>query len=403
VADTKLLVPAVLVAHHSDPGRDPEKQVNEDACLYAETPFGQLMVLCDGMGGHEGGREASNVAVSAIREYVSAAPERPDIPQAQRAREVLRDAVAVANQRVYALSTAKGASRPGSTVVALLLHPLGTDVAHVGDSRCYLVHEGNIRQVTRDHSMVQQMVDAGVLTAEKAAVHPDANKITRALGMAAKIDVELQRNAIAHEAGDTFVLCSDGLSDLVEPSDIVRIVGSVPPGEAVKELVDLANARGGHDNITVMMMRAREPAHASTAAVSERALLARTETMPTVTAPSSGTLPDAAPSHKTLPMGDAPLLPPPAPLARVPRRRSSPAVVIGVSLGLVGVVAAGAVIALEVVPQKDTNDVPALSLSVVLPASSLTPGPDTDDYDAAALGLDAGGRVRHFNKKRPRK
>jgi serine/threonine protein phosphatase PrpC len=403
VADTKLLVPAVEVAHHSDPGRDPDKQVNEDSCLYAETPFGQLMVLCDGMGGHEGGREASTVAVDAIYRYVSAAPQRADMPPAQRAREVLRDAVAVANQRVYALSTAKGASRPGSTVVALLLHPLGTEVAHVGDSRCYIVHQGNIRQITRDHSMVQQMVDAGVLTAERAAVHPDANKITRALGMGPKIDVELQRNAVAHEAGDVFVLCSDGLSDLVEPNDIVRIVTSAPPAQAVIDLVDLANARGGHDNITVMMMRAGEPAHASTTAVSERALLARTETMAVVNAPSSGTLPDAAPSHRTIPMADVPPLAPPPPLAHVPRRRASPAVVVGVSVGLVGVVAAGVVIALEVLPPRDASNVPAPALSVVLPASSLTPGPDTDDYDASTLGFDAGVRVRRNNKKRPRK
>jgi serine/threonine protein phosphatase PrpC len=403
VADTKLLVPAVEVADHSDPGRDPEKQVNEDACRHGETPFGYLLVLCDGMGGHEGGREASMLAVETIFRYFAVAAERPDIPRGVRAREVLQEAIGTANHEVFSLSTAKGAARPGSTLVAALLHPLGTDVAHVGDSRCYLVHEGHVRQVTRDHSMVQQLVDAGALTAEQAVGHPDANMITRALGMAATVEVELQRHAVAHETGDVFVLCSDGLSDLVDANDILRVVAKSPAAQAVTELVDLANARGGHDNITVMMMRAREPAHASSGAVAESVVLARTETMPAVAAPSGSDVPPSGPTSKTLPMngGVAPV--PLPPLPHVPRRKRSPAVVLGVLLGLVGVGAVAAVVALEVLPHSDTNAVPGLALSVVLPASSLSPGADpTPDAAADTPVADAGARVRHY-KKRPRK
>jgi len=404
VADTKLLLPVVEVASYSDPGRDPDKQVNEDACRHGETPFGQLSVLCDGMGGHEGGREASNLAVESVFRYFSVAAERADIPPGLRAREVLKDAVAMANHDVFALSAAKGASRPGSTLVAALLHPLGTDVAHVGDSRCYLVHDGHIRQVTRDHSMVQQLVDAGVLTQDQAAAHPDANMITRALGMAEAVEVELQRHAVAHEPGDVFVLCSDGLSDLVDPNDILRIVEQAPMARAAKELVDLANARGGHDNITVMVMRAREAARPSTTAISERAMLARTENMPVVVPPSSGDLlPPSGPSSKTLPMDGAVAPVPLPPIAHAPRRRKSPAVVIGVVLGLVGVGAVAAVIALQVAPHSDPNAVPGLALSAVLPASSLSPAADSQpDASADAANADAGGRVRRF-KKRPRK
>jgi serine/threonine protein phosphatase PrpC len=402
VSDTQLLVPSVEVAQRSDPGRDPEKQVNEDACRHAETPFGQLSVLCDGMGGHEGGREASNLALDSVFRYVAAAGARPDIAPEVRAREVLRDAIALANHEVFAMSAAKGAARPGSTIVAALLHPLGTDVAHVGDSRCYLLHKGNIRQVTRDHSMVQELVDAGALTAEQAAVHPDANKITRALGMAAKIDVDVQRNAVAHEAGDTFVLCSDGLSDLVTPADILRIVSASAPAQAVNELVDLANARGGHDNVTVMILRARE--NARTSSLSESAVLARTETMPAVAPPSSGKPPPSVPSSKTIPMGEG--VPPaalPLPLPHVPRRRGSATMAIGIVLGLVGVGAVAAVVALEVAPHNDSNAVPGLSLSAVLPASSSAPDDGTHvDVPADGGAAEPGGRTRHY-KKRPRK
>jgi hypothetical protein len=147
-------------------------------------------------------------------------------------------------------------------VVAVLLHASGTEVAHVGDSRCYLVHEGQIFQLTKDHSMVQQLVDAGLLTPAQAAVHPNANQITRALGMSPEVEVESKPQPVSHVVGDAFVLCSDGLSDLVEPNEILQIVGSAPAAQAAGQLIDLANARGGHDNISVVILRARESATA---------------------------------------------------------------------------------------------------------------------------------------------
>ena len=266
--------PAVELAQKSDPGRDPAKQINEDSIGYLATRFGHLCVVCDGMGGHEGGREASSLALATIVERVNAAPERTP------PGEVLREAVAEANRRVCSMSlSAPGdgtsaprrgqhpAARPGSTVVAILMHAHGTEIAHVGDSRCYLVHQGQIFQVTKDHSMVQQLVDVGLLTPAQAAVHPQANQITRALGMSDEAEVELRAQAIAHVSGDAFVLCSDGLSDLVEPPEILQIVGSAPAAQAVGQLVDLANARGGHDNISVMILRARETANAGTTRV----------------------------------------------------------------------------------------------------------------------------------------
>jgi PPM family protein phosphatase len=252
------MLPAIELATRSDPGRDPEKQINEDACGHRETPFGHLCVVCDGMGGHAGGREASNLALATIFEYVGAAPldARPS--------DVLRDALAAANLRVHALApSTSDQGRPGSTVVAILVHSGGAEVAHVGDSRGYLVHGSQVFQITKDHSMVQELVDAGFLTPAQAAVHPNANQITRALGVKADVNVEVRPQPLRFVAGDAFVLCSDGLSDLVEPHEILQTVSAAPAAQAAGNLVDLANARGGYDNITVLIARPRENASAS--------------------------------------------------------------------------------------------------------------------------------------------
>jgi serine/threonine protein phosphatase PrpC len=245
-------LPAVEYAERSDPGRDPSKQINEDACGRRETALGHLCVVCDGMGGHAAGREAAELALATIFESFEGAQ-----PGASPAA-TLRAAVEEASRRVYSMPTSEIAlGRPGSTMVAVLMHAQGTEVVHVGDSRAYLIHEGQISRVTRDHSIVQEMVDRGLLTQEQATHHPDANRITRALGMAPEIEAELRPQPVQHVTGDAFVLCSDGLSDLVDDREILETVGGVPAAQAVGKLVDMANARGGHDNITVLVLRAR--------------------------------------------------------------------------------------------------------------------------------------------------
>jgi len=252
--------PVVEIAVRTDPGRDPEKQVNEDAAAHAEVKLGLLAVVCDGMGGHAGGKEASELAVKTIVEIVTAAPEKT------APRDALRVAIEEANRRVWSMPTNESGYRPGSTVVAILAHAGGAEIAHVGDSRIYLVHSGAITQVTKDHSMVQEMVDRNIIKAEDAAKHPDANKIMRALGIAKDVEVEIRPEPIAYVAGDVFILCSDGLSDLVTPSEILDIAGSRPSAQAAGQLVDLANARGGHDNITAMVVRMKGSATARDAA-----------------------------------------------------------------------------------------------------------------------------------------
>jgi PPM family protein phosphatase len=257
-------LPLLDFAVRSHPGRDPDKQVNEDAFVHCETPLGFLVVVCDGMGGHEGGKEASAVAVATLAgELEKARPtdSRPDC---------LRRAIELANERVFALgsrmASERVSARPGSTLIALLATDDGVLLAHVGDSRAYRFHSGRVEVATRDHSAVQALVDSGVLTVEQAKMHPEANKITRALGMANSVVVELSRGLFPFVPGDAFLLCSDGLSDLVDAAELLEIVAGSTSAHATGRLIDLANARGGHDNITAAVLRFRVPSRRAVAA-----------------------------------------------------------------------------------------------------------------------------------------
>jgi PPM family protein phosphatase len=235
----------------TDPGLDPAKRVNEDACAYAETPIGHLFVLCDGMGGHAGGKQASDIAVRTVLEVAS----RGGDPGG-----TLVEAIREAGRRVYEFGgPATNKARPGSTVVALLLHHGVVDVAHVGDSRAYAIRGKQIYRLTRDHSMVQELLDGGVINEQEAIGHPDSNKITRALGMTPQVEVERRGEPMELYDGDIFVLASDGLTDLARNDDILVTVTEYLKEKNVQavcdELVALANRRGGHDNITVQVIR----------------------------------------------------------------------------------------------------------------------------------------------------
>ncbi len=308
-------------AELSDAGRDPSKQINEDAAGFAETAIGILLVVCDGMGGHSAGREASTTGIRTILEIVGGA-EATESP-----RDVLHSAIENAGRAVYAVGgDAPQELRPGSTCVAALLHPGGAEIAHVGDSRAYLLRGESIARLTRDHSMVQQMVDAGVLSESDAATHPDANKITRALGMAPTVDVEVRPEPLALSAGDRILLCTDGLTDLVQDAEIQTIVARhsrSDPALACSELVALANERGGHDNITVQLVHIATVPTAGTVVLpdgrtSSTTLLDEPPAAPGATVPGSDgpspTLLDEPPGPRTerttLP-GDAPVEPRP--------------------------------------------------------------------------------------------
>ena len=238
-------------AEASDPGLDPDKQTNEDATGSAETPLGFVAVVCDGMGGHSKGREAANVGVRTIVHSLMAESPESD------PRLALKAAIERAAQDVYAVGgDAALEMRPGSTCAALMVHERGAEIAHIGDSRVYLIRNGTPSRLTRDHSMVQELIDQGSLKAEDAALHPDANRITRALGMAPHVEPELRSETFQLQNDDLLLLCSDGLTDLANDAELAQLANeqSTPLQALCKRYVSLANARGGHDNITVQLL-----------------------------------------------------------------------------------------------------------------------------------------------------
>ncbi len=228
----------------SDPGM--VRTSNQDAVLAEMTAF----AVCDGMGGHAGGEVASAAAVAALRSALSSTSTA----------EGLRDAVLAANDAVLAA----GEGKPelvgmGTTCVAALL--VGTNdgdrllLANVGDSRGYLFRGGELSQVTEDHSMVAQLIREGMIEEHEAATHPQRHVITRVLGMAGDVEVDLFELRLIE--GDRILLCSDGLVNELDTEEIVRVLGSQPdPQEAAADLVRRANANGGADNVSVVLVDA---------------------------------------------------------------------------------------------------------------------------------------------------
>ena len=203
--------------------------------------LGELFVLCDGMGGHAAGEVASSMGVETILSvyYEDSGEDRP---------AVLAQAFEQANTRIYA----KGHGSMGTTGVAALLHHDALHIANVGDSRAYLIRDGSIRQVSRDHSFVSDQVAAGLITADQARSSPHRNVITRALGYQPEVTVDLFRLPL--QVDDVVLLSSDGLHGLVSDSEIAEIAAAADD-QAVNQLIDLANERGGPDNITVIVAR----------------------------------------------------------------------------------------------------------------------------------------------------
>ena len=235
----------------SDVGQD--REVNEDACADFELEdAGVLLVVADGMGGHEHGEVASAIAVEAIGQIVQNSP-------AEDIAERLLNGFRVANQRILAEAERADAVGMGTTAVAAYVTGDKVYVANVGDSRLYHVRNGTIIWHTRDHTRVQRMVEMGILDAEDAKDHPDSNVVTRALGYredadGAPIEPDVTEQPLTLEKGDSLVLCSDGLYDGLDDDEIAESLNARSVGEAVAELVDFANERGGHDNITVTVL-----------------------------------------------------------------------------------------------------------------------------------------------------
>jgi protein phosphatase len=225
------------------------RQNNEDAFLLGEGKDETLFAVADGIGGFEAGEVASRLAVDALRELEPGAPFEAAIGEANR--RIL--AVGRGDERLSGMGTTIVALRFGGTQE----RPVA-EVAHVGDSRAYLLRGGTMRPLTEDHSLVAELVRSGDLTRDQAAEHPQKNLITRALG--ADEDVDVDTAVLPVEAGDRILLCSDGLSDMVPEARISEILVESPddPETPVRRLVSAALDAGGADNVTVVVVDLKE-------------------------------------------------------------------------------------------------------------------------------------------------
>lgn len=219
-----------------------------------------LIMLADGMGGHNAGEIASELAVTAIRDALLdvMTPEMLDT-NLIKCDEALREAVVYANEEIHEQANRRvECAGMGTTVVITLFHDDKVTYAHVGDSRIYRLRQGEMKQLTQDHSLVQEMIDNGYLSQEEAMISSSRNLITRALGIAPEVEVDVKTEVL--DAEDVYLLCSDGLSDLLSEQDMVRILTEQRDrlGDAAQHLVDLANERGGTDNISVILVTMHE-------------------------------------------------------------------------------------------------------------------------------------------------
>lgn len=218
------------------------REHNEDSLL-VQPP---LYVVCDGMGGHEAGEVASEIAVRELRAH---APAEPDADALGRAVDEANLAI------IRAVSEGVGREGMGTTCTAAMLEGDHLAIAQCGDSRAYLLHNGALQQLTRDHSLVADLIERGEIQPEEARTHPWRSYITRALGLDPRIHADLYELSV--DAGDRLMLCSDGLYSLVEDAQICRIMAAhADPQAAANALVDAALAAGGNDNVSVIVVDA---------------------------------------------------------------------------------------------------------------------------------------------------
>ena len=249
----------------TDPGLAREN--NEDSVTFDEAS--RLGILADGMGGYNAGEIASGMATAFIKSelgrWLSQAGRHANAREVRRAMEICVDN---ANRSIFnAANSNPQYSGMGTTLVVGVFHDGRLMLGHIGDSRCYRLRGTDFAQITKDHSLLQEQMDAGLITPEQAATSTNKNLVTRALGVEDAVLLEVNEHKV--EPGDIYLMCSDGLSDMVNDPEIAMILGApVPLEQRAAQLIDLANANGGRDNITVLMAQAESGSH-------KRGLIAR--------------------------------------------------------------------------------------------------------------------------------
>ncbi|HTH45524.1 MAG TPA: Stp1/IreP family PP2C-type Ser/Thr phosphatase [Oxalicibacterium sp.] len=230
---------------------------NEDAIEWSEE--GRVAVLADGMGGYNAGEIASSIATTVFKSSLDRSLQEyawlRRSPSSKQLERLLTEAVEAANEQILAASISQPElSGMGTTLVAALFHQNKVVLAHIGDSRAYRFRQGVLTQLTRDHSQLQEQIDAGLVSPEWARFAPNKNLITRALGVA--VEIEVETNALTAEAGDLYLLCSDGLSDMLATEQILELLDRHAELESTcEDLVNAANDNGGRDNISVILVK----------------------------------------------------------------------------------------------------------------------------------------------------
>ena len=249
----------------TDPGL--ARDNNEDSLAFDEPTL--TAVLADGMGGYNAGEIASGMATAFIKSELSRwLTEAGDGAKAREVRRAMEICVDNANRSIFnsANSNAHYAGM-GTTLVVGVFRDDRLVLGHIGDSRCYRLRDGLLNQITKDHSLLQEQMDAGLITPEQAATSSIKNLVTRALGVDESVLLEVNEHAV--QAGDLYLMCSDGLSDMINDDAISEIVSiELPLEQRAKQLIDAANERGGRDNISVLMIEVHD-------APEKRGLIAR--------------------------------------------------------------------------------------------------------------------------------
>ena len=234
----------------TDPGLAREN--NEDSVALEEPT--RLAILADGMGGYNAGEVASGMATTFIKSelgrWLAQAGENANAREVRRAMEICVDN---ANRSIFnAANSNPQYTGMGTTLVLGVFQEGRLTIGHIGDSRCYRLRGPEFIQITRDHSLLQEQMDAGLITAEQAATSSNKNLVTRALGVEDAVQLEINEHKV--QVGDLYLMCSDGLSDMMDDDAIAKILGAATPLEQkATELVNAANANGGRDNISVLV------------------------------------------------------------------------------------------------------------------------------------------------------
>lgn len=244
------------LAYQSDIGR--VRMVNEDRAVVQDNVGGlSLAIVADGMGGHQAGDIASQMAVELIQFQLQSLHRELSI---EERKQLVKSAIEIANEKIFEFASQReNYHGMGTTVVAALADEQGVVIAHIGDSRAYRVHNGQIEQLTEDHSLVNELVKSGQITREEASHHPRRNVLTRALGTEPTIEVDVRD--VSWKPGDILLLCSDGLSSLVEKEQLTAHITSEAALEVkVERLIAEALKAGGDDNVTVVLIESTRDA-----------------------------------------------------------------------------------------------------------------------------------------------